>query len=235
MNSSTRSQSSRPQAVPLKDHLRHDCPVEDEESIAKRRKDMFGDCALVEIIHLHDCLRGALKALQQDVIDLSSSLQTTGRMSSDVAELERRVAGRFKVIWSVFRAHSAAEDEFIWPALQNKTGRYLGSPKYDPSSNHEDGRPEEKSQPSLIEQEEYEEDHADEERMFRTMDQMLSKLRDGLVNEKDAGDTEEGSVHHTAQAIHEHTSSLMKHLLAHLEKEETRCMPLVMKHLNREE
>jgi hypothetical protein len=69
-----------------------------DESVAKRRKDMFGDCALVEIIHLHDCLRGALKALESDVSQLIQSIQGGSRQDSN--DLERRVAGRFKVIWS---------------------------------------------------------------------------------------------------------------------------------------
>jgi hypothetical protein len=34
----------------------------------------------------------------------------------------------------------------------------------------------------LIEQEEYEEDHADEERMFTMMDHLLARLRKGLLH-----------------------------------------------------
>ena len=99
-----------------------------QEEVAKRRKELFGDCALVEIIHLHDCLRGALRELQKDVTALSQSILQQNGNDNSVANLERRVAGRFKVIWSVFRAHSAAEDEFIWPALRSKTGGRAGSP-----------------------------------------------------------------------------------------------------------
>lgn len=204
----------------------------------KARKDLFGDCALVEIIHLHDCLRGALKALQHDVSQLSQSLQK-GNYDSNVSDLQRRVAGRFKVIWSVFRAHSTAEDDFIWPALQSKTGRYLGSPKYNPAA------PEQASigctkKPSVIEQDEYEEDHADEERMFKSMDELLAKLRDGLTDSNGSSPgwkakNKEDSVHNMAHEIHEMTSSLMQHLMKHLEKEETQCMPLVVKLLNKEE
>lgn len=86
---------------------------------------------------MHDCLRGALKELQKDVTYLSRSVadnQSTNPLSSsffsrikDINELEGRVAGRFKVIWSVFKAHSSAEDEFIWPALKNKLSRQKGS------------------------------------------------------------------------------------------------------------
>ena len=205
-----------------------------EESAAKRRKDMFGDCALVEIIHLHDCLRGALKALEADVAQLSQSIQGGIRQASN--DLERRVAGRFKVIWSVFRAHSAAEDEFIWPALKTKTGRHLGSPKYSPAQDHDSPNNrvvETAVKPSVIEQEEYEEDHADEERMFKSMDELLGKFRDGLISS--ASKPGDGGIHAMAQGIQRMTSKLMQHLMAHLEKEEKQCMPLVVKHLNKEE
>jgi hypothetical protein len=177
------------------------------KATAKRRKDLFGDCALVEIIHLHDCLRGALNALERDVNVLS-------QVSSDynsLSELERRVAGRFKVIWSVFRAHSSAEDEFIWPTLQSKTGqgKQVNNDNTKPSEEEDELQhahdhhshshhhhhshsaaaaattpPRVSSCDSAdetIEQEEYEEDHADEERMFSMMDSLLTRLRSGLV------------------------------------------------------
>mmetsp|Transcript_26403 Transcript_26403/g.40019 ORF Transcript_26403/g.40019 Transcript_26403/m.40019 type:complete len:725 (+) Transcript_26403:147-2321(+) len=203
----------------------------------KNRKDLFGDCALVEIIHLHDCLRGALKALDHDVSQLSKSLKQGGR-DSNVNDLERRVAGRFKVIWSVFRAHSTAEDEFIWPALQSKTGRHLGSPKYSPTEGNQ--ACENKAlKPSGIEQHEYAEDHADEERMFKSMDELLVKLRARLIgNSSSSGrmaKKKEDTVHDMACEILKLTSSLMQHLMEHLEKEETQCMPLVVEFLNKEE
>ena len=95
---------------------------------SRRAKNLFGDCALVEIIHLHDCFRGALRALKVDVTELCREISAAGsdetpeavKSTDRLIDLERRVAGRFTVIWSVFRAHSAAEDEFIWPALKAK-------------------------------------------------------------------------------------------------------------------
>jgi hypothetical protein len=195
-----------------------------------RRRELFGDCALVEIIHLHDCLRGALKALEADVNELSRSIDHGNSSNSNndirhqeppapleqeqhlqvqrnppggdpagaagggdndptVLELERRVASRFKVIWSVFRSHSAAEDEFIWPALSKKTAGRIGgaSGAHSPGSpvveSHVGGAAEAFAAPApaagaasvevqedVIVQEEYEEDHADEERMFAETD-----------------------------------------------------------------
>ena len=71
--------------------------TDDEVLSSQRRKDLFGDCALIEIIHLHDCLRGALKALERDVTSLSQAF-LKGERSQELTELERIVAGRFKVI-----------------------------------------------------------------------------------------------------------------------------------------
>ena len=210
------------------------------ETLAKRRKKLFGDCALVEIIHLHDCLRGALRALQRDVNELSQSVLQGNHKPEDVADLERRVAGRFKVIWSVFRAHSAAEDEFIWPALRSKTGTMMGSPQHAPAESpphtippelHLPEAEERKTGEAGVDQHAYEEDHASEERMFRKMDELLTLLHDGLLVE----DQKSGSVHDVARAIDDMTSSLSRHLMTHLEKEETQCMPLVVKHLTKSE
>jgi hypothetical protein len=205
------------------------------ETLAQRRKELFGDCALVEIIHLHDCLRGAVKALQRDVTELSAEVLNGN--PEKLADLERRVAGRFKVIWSVFRAHSAAEDEFIWPALRSKTGGRAGSPQPQraPSPPHTIP-PEvvpsetEDAGDASVDQEEYEEDHADEERMFRRMDELLTQLHDELVEEQ-----KPGSIHDMVRSIDDLSLSLSKHLMTHLEKEETQCMPLVVKHLNKAE
>lgn len=201
-----------------------------QEDVAKRRKELFGDCALVEIIHLHDCLRGALKELQRDVAALSQSIQQDG--IDNVADLERRVAGRFKVIWSVFRAHSAAEDEFIWPALRSKTGGRASSPHVDAVKTRTIPQEVEiHGDEGSVDQEQYEEDHADEERMFRRMDELLTKLHSGLHNGILAG----SSTTNMVKDIDDLVLSLSKHLYAHLEKEETQCMPLVVKHLTKSE
>eukprot|EP00934_Nitzschia_sp_Nitz4_P002383 Nitzschia sp. Nitz4//scaffold195_size40117//26840//28981//NITZ4_007578-RA/size40117-processed-gene-0.38-mRNA-1//1//CDS//3329540371//2378//frame0 len=197
--------------------------------IAKRRKDMFGDCALIEIIHLHDCLRGALQALQQDVGALRTAMLHKKSSRLDLSSLECKANGRFKVIWSVFRAHSSAEDEFIWPALRNKTqGRVKGSPKYVPNQQPEtdgttphtagDSNPN-TSRPSsppvsttsqeddaVVDQESYEEDHASEERMFEVVDKLLTQLRDRL-HTSDTANSTESNAH--AKGVHVSLEDLM--------------------------
>mmetsp|Transcript_23309 Transcript_23309/g.35726 ORF Transcript_23309/g.35726 Transcript_23309/m.35726 type:complete len:858 (+) Transcript_23309:234-2807(+) len=266
---------------------------------SRRAKDLFGDCALVEIIHLHDCFRGALSALEADVSELCKeiSIATSGddeamiitTSSADeecrILDLERRVAGRFTVIWSVFRAHSSAEDEFIWPALKAKQVDIPGScacncdssveveqagsggvvngsiqqQRPQPPPQQQQPPPEQEQQRErahsvtvhCIEQEEYEEDHADEERMFNSINEMLSTLREELskrrnVLQKDgkkhsaALDVETDtannvSLQKTAELLLEGTGNLMRHLIAHLDKEETHCMPLVAQYLTKTE
>mmetsp|Transcript_13353 Transcript_13353/g.27993 ORF Transcript_13353/g.27993 Transcript_13353/m.27993 type:complete len:875 (-) Transcript_13353:1593-4217(-) len=268
------------------------------------RRDLIGDCALVEIIHLHDCLRGALNALEKDLIDLSKMLlcQTSSNRSNEstsaeeaaydaqeaqriqlqqhyqsINELESRATARFKVIWSVFRAHSAAEDEFIWPALRDKTkgvvnGSPCASPNYQPNQHHTneiqqysntaadtinsttsavcDSLDEEE----VVEQEEYEEDHADEERMFTMMDHLLTRLHKGLVqlHQRNAARNATNNQHpstlykngikknldsitNTTKEILSLAKTINQHLMVHLEKEEKNCLPLVIKHLSKSE
>lgn len=250
---------------------------------SRRAKNLFGDCALVEIIHLHDCFRGALRALKVDVTELCREISAAGsdetpedaavKSTDRLIDLERRVAGRFTVIWSVFRAHSAAEDEFIWPALKAKQvslpdGAFspCHSPRHDGSADSvlivqqqqqqqqagendaiannfdaQEGAQERQQQRERahsvtvhqIEQEEYEEDHADEERMFNSINDLLSLLREellqGRINDRDS------SLQQAAKMLLDGTANLMRHLLVHLDKEESHCMPLVAQYLTKSE
>ena len=288
-----------------------------QEPSPRRAKEIFGDCALVEIIHLHDCFRGALKNLEVDVSELCREMSSAGSGSETrVSDLERRVAGRFTVIWSVFRAHSAAEDEFIWPALKAKQvslpddacgcdcasagqPRPASFPPLPPPPRHHQqqqaappgyndpvelfqggealagqgnhGEPPQQQQQRerahsvtvhRIEQEEYEEDHADEERMFTAISGLLSNLRDELSNRTKAqaaaaaaaavatASSRKGgpnvipptnnniispTLRNLGQMLLEGTRNLMRHLMTHLDKEETHCMPLVAQYLTKAE
>lgn len=240
-------------------------------SDTKSRRDLIGDCALVEIIHLHDCLRGALNALEEDLTELSKMVLSPNGIKNStsvdelnnlhiqqqhqsISELESKATARFQVIWSVFRAHSAAEDEFIWPALRLKTqgaitGSPCGSPCYNPVENQHDHGDDE-----VVEQEEYEEDHADEERMFTMMDHLLTRLHKGLVqlgqrnksarnhhNNPSPSSNKNGikknleSIINTTKEVLSLVKTLNQHLMVHLQKEENQCLPLVVKHLSKSE
>jgi len=256
---------------------------------SKSRKDLIGDCALVEIIHLHDCFRGALNALEKDLTALSkmvfspnnnnsishdadvdgntnsNSLDESHRLQlqqqhQSIIELESKATARFQVIWSVFRAHSAAEDEFIWPALRLKTqgaisGSPCGSPCYNPMEHHRyDDNGNQHVDEEIVEQEEYEEDHADEERMFTMMDHLLTRLQKALVqlhqrstnprnhysnrssfSFKNGINKNLDSINNTMKEVLSLVKTLNQHLMVHLEKEEKQCLPLVVKHLSKSE
>ena len=201
-----------------------------------QQKVEVGDCALVEIIHLHDCFRGALEKLESDVAELCrevSSLVPSDR----ITELQGRVAGRFSVIWTVFKAHSSAEDEFIWPALKAKQVElpYSSCNCACESSQqaHEEGEAQggrkTSESPLNIGQEEYEEDHADEEIMFTSIDNQLSNLRNVLSGAAN------GSASDAAKQLLKSTKTLRQHLIKHLDKEEQHCMPLVAQYLTKDE
>eukprot|EP00980_Cylindrotheca_fusiformis_P006384 scaffold1362_cov125-Cylindrotheca_fusiformis.AAC.7 len=217
-----------------------------ETSVSQRRKDLFGDCALIEIIHVHDCLRGALNALEKEVAELSCTVLEGESGQFVLNSLERRVAGRFKLIWSVFQAHSSAEDGFIWPVLKLKTN---GLVKHNPSSPlGESMELRIPADPEVFEQvqyKEYEEDHADGERMFSMMDDLLTKLRHSLLRQtlgvsaiaprRNLKAEDEESVDFIMKEVHKLITKLSHHLIVHQEKEEMQCLPLVVKYLSKSE
>jgi zinc finger-like protein len=186
---------------------------------------------------------------EKDDINVSkNSLEHSIPHQSRLADLERRVAGRFKVIWSVFKSHSQAEDEFIWPTLKLKSqGEIVSSPKNSPkylpnqdinnaiSPDSKDSRlvPMNLKSDINVEQEEYEEDHADEERMFSEMDKHLANLRQVLLSE--VSSEKRHTISDLVRFLRDHTHQLSQHLMAHLDKEETQCMPLVIKYLSKSE
>ena len=57
-----------------------------DDMTMKRRKDLIGDCALVEIIHLHDCFRGALNALEKDLVTLGKMVLRPHSKSNSAAD-----------------------------------------------------------------------------------------------------------------------------------------------------
>jgi hypothetical protein len=75
--------------------------------------------------------------------------------------------------------------------------------------------------------------------MFSEMDGLLSKLREVLLQSRvpGTGGTQPSPVEVNAMArdISSHTKLLSQHLMVHLEKEETQCLPLVVKHMSKSE
>jgi|AntRauTorckE5430_2_1112549.scaffolds.fasta_scaffold05721_2 hypothetical protein len=249
-------------------------------------KRLFAECALVEIIHLHDCLRGALHKIQLDVDSLvytasaiqddypepkatkkstladqgsddSPSISSLKGSDNDIkisttatapisrltpmpifdmqkaSDLSTSVASRFHLIWSVFQAHSGAEDEFIWPALKKKiesTKRSDPSPGGTTSSSKKCGCE------SNLEQESYEEDHATEEALFKQINATLRRLNGSFryyhANPQPAAVS---IIKKVILVLKEQTDGLTQHLEVHLEKEETQCLPMIKMHLTNDE
>ena len=218
----------------------------------------FAHCALVEIIHLHDCLRGALNQLKDDVHELvkvsaclpddatptcrvdagsvtdenSSSSESNSTSSTEkifkikeAQDSSNLIASRFHLIWSVFQAHSNAEDEIIWPALKAKVADMNKDVKNCGCA-------------SVLGQEEYEEDHATEEHMFKQIDVTIRRLNVSFrfyhASENDKT-VALGIMKKPILMLKDQVDQLISHLVKHLLKEETQCLPMVQKHLSKEE
>jgi len=224
----------------------------------------FSECALIEIIHLHDCLRGALDQIQNDVETLvqSSSCiddeinqdankvarkqiedsvdnqeETTKFNIHLASDLSKSIASRFHLIWSVFQAHSGAEDEFIWPALKMKVGGKKKEQQH--TSEGANKSPAQKCGCEIsLEAEEYEEDHAMEESMFKQINKTLRRLNGSFrYYHANVGEQSQALsiIKMVIYSLKEETDSLTDHLEQHLRKEETQCLPMVQKHLSKDE
>ena len=182
------------------------------------------ESALVEIIHLHECLRGALKALVEDVDQLQTLTDASEFCQEKVKTFQTKVSNRFETIWSVFRAHSSAEDEYIWPTLRSKTVAAATDEKVCTTVPLCSER---------LDQEKYEVDHAVEDEMFTKIANRLSAMQRALESPELVLNRLELSS--TAKDINRWTRTLRKHLEMHWQLEEEQCLPLVMKYLSRTE
>ena len=158
----------------------------------------YSDCALIEIIHLHDCLRNALTALSTDVHSLAAYIPTalpptSSRSSppppsllpphstspspspSTINATHTAIAARFQVIWSVFQAHSKAEDEFIWPALYAKIGKAGVAEHHDHSHSHDSGDTSHADSGNSVDAQDYKDDHDKEDRLFSQLNDQVSR------------------------------------------------------------
>ena len=83
-----------------------------QEDKAARRRKLFGDCALIEIIHLHDCLRGALQSLQEDVAALTKQIMQDNDSTTNKTDNDDRSA----------YSHSQQKTDIVsWGELDSRT------------------------------------------------------------------------------------------------------------------
>jgi len=166
----------------------------------------FANCPLVEIVHLHDCIRGELNTLLDRVKRLRHGVATRDPNSliesKAHADLELQIRSQFQLLLAVFKAHSTAEDETIWPALRLKT-----------ESMQAGG--------DAIEEQEYAEDHADEERRLNAMHETFEKLNQLADDAPERLDL--------LGMLEDRTTEAVNYFYEHLQKEETSALPLIQK------
>lgn len=102
------------------------------------------DLGLAPIDHIfqfHEALRSELALLEEDAMLLDGTESTL-----------RRLDGRFQFLWSIYHAHSHAEDQVVFPALEGKEALHNVSKSYEM-------------------------DHREEEVLFRQADAAIRELR----------------------------------------------------------
>lgn len=165
------------------------------------------NCPLVEIVHFHKVLRGEMLSLVQLYKELRTKLEAE-TLSREVRVMEESIRNRFRLLWSVFQAHSTAEDNTIWPALHKKLGP--------------DG-----PMSSVVDLHEIVEDHRDEEKCFKEISLLLCQLQ-SCLEDRDMR-------RRVALEVEVSIEKASKQLLDHLEKEETQVLPFIQRCFTQEE
>eukprot|EP00898_Chlorokybus_atmophyticus_P006604 jgi/Chlat1/6945/Chrsp52S06613 len=109
------------------------------------------------IFQFHKAIRIELEQLEQAacrLVEVAAQQAEAGSGESDeqVEESQRHFAGRFHFLWGMYRAHSNAEDEIVFPALEAKEALHNVSHSY------------------VL-------DHKQEEQLFENVSQLLTQLK----------------------------------------------------------
>ncbi|GAX24341.1 hypothetical protein FisN_4Lu600 [Fistulifera solaris] len=180
-----------------------------------------GDCSLIEMLHLHDCLRTSLQSLLREVeFFLHCAEQKTSTLS-ELRILSQKIYGRFQIIWSVFQAHSSAEDEFLWPAVE-ATGYASVKDDSVSSSSHSN------TIRFIREESSYKKEHAEEQQKFVQINQLLLQVSEAIDKNKIFSD----AFQQLARDLEVKMRALLQHLRDHLDKEETYYIPIVKEKLS---
>ncbi|KAF3628022.1 putative HBS1-like protein-like [Capsicum annuum] len=174
-------------------------------------------------VHPIDTIFKFHKAIQKDLeyLDVES-----GKLNDCPEAFLRQFIGRFRLLWGLYRAHSNAEDEIVFPALESKESLHNVSHSY------------------ML-------DHKQEEELFEDISSALtdlSELHEGLkeVYQKESGRT---IVEFTSLCYREHKrkynelatkvqgmcKSIRVSLDQHIFREEHELWPLFGKHFSMEE
>ena len=159
------------------------------------------------------------KAIRKDLeyLDVES-----GRLIDCDQAFLRQFSGRFRLLWGLYRAHSNAEDDIVFPALESRETLHNVSHSY-----------------TL--------DHKQEEKLFKDISEVLSELselREGLGKYDATGSGVSSSAHHIdwmkkhnelATKLQGMCKSIRVTLDQHVFREELELWPLFDKHFSVEE
>ena len=160
------------------------------------------------------------KAIRKDLefLDVES-----GKLIDGNESCLRQFIGRFRLLWGLYRAHSNAEDEIVFPALESKETLHNVSHSY-----------------TL--------DHKQEEELFQDISTVLSKLsqlHDGLSHPLDVEDGTDHISNNEIDWARKHNELLTKlqglcksirvTLSNHVHREELELWPLFDKHFSVDE
>ncbi|CAL9042149.1 unnamed protein product [Musa banksii] len=163
------------------------------------------------------------KAISKDVKYLDDE---SGNLIPYNEAILRQFSGRFRLLWGLYRAHSNAEDDIVFPALESRESLHNVSHSY-----------------TL--------DHKQEEKVFKDISEVLSELsqlHDGLVtndNKDPASGSKSDSSLHLIDQTRKHNElvtklqgmckSLRVTLNNHVFREEIELWPLFDKHFSVDE
>mmetsp|Transcript_21939 Transcript_21939/g.45703 ORF Transcript_21939/g.45703 Transcript_21939/m.45703 type:complete len:310 (+) Transcript_21939:159-1088(+) len=189
----------------------------------------FKNCPLVEIVHLHDCLRNTMRNIRSDItriqlgmIESDASLQAKNHIMA-MEQCSIASLAKFQLCMSVFEIHSKAEDKHIFPRLQKKLGEQGALRAMMANMKVEADERVASSYCGGLH-----EDHANEEKMLKKTFAMLKQMRK-IVKDGKHG-YEALKIMWTELA--EQTAASEMGVSEHLLQEETICMPVIMEVLS---
>eukprot|EP00850_Spirogloea_muscicola_P007468 SM000038S14281 [mRNA] locus=s38:50774:57040:+ [translate_table: standard] len=146
------------------------------------------------------------KAIRKDLQYLSSE---SAKLGEGGDELLLDFSGRFQFLWGLYRAHSNAEDDIVFPALEAKEALHNVSHSYTI-------------------------DHKQEEQLFEDIASVISQMRSLSSSEK-GPEEKEKQRRSLAGQLHRMCQSVYVSLDQHVSREEVELWPLFTVHFTSEE
>lgn len=163
------------------------------------------------IFQFHKALRREIKELELAAVDLEASVHsvTSWETSDAIEKAVRDLEVKFQFLRGIYRAHSTAEDEIVFPALEAKETLENVSHSY-----------------AL--------DHAQEEELFDDLGEVVAALGNS-VNRANGNRRDLRSVQNLASKFARMTAAVRAGLETHVRAEEKELWPLFAEHFSVEE